>query len=547
MWSRLAGLISSLPGLKDIVFRSFHQIPACIFTAINDHRGPIRLHMDSCRPRKLFGASGGTRNTYPHEYLLASSPRLTSLRASLPVLRLVSDVGRDAPLGQEAVCKTIRGTAPNLKSVSIYWDDHLGRSGFSGPQGPHLPHVSFAQRERGRPGSVPESGPAEKPAMDRGSLETLALAGYALLGPALVVALDSYTDLGVLRSLHLRTEFIFTHGLEHLFNNAGALRSLKCLSLWAERLLVFETHLQDEVDPKLAHLLRSLRPLKSLDVCGMLGAETFEAIVHHHAGHLNKLRVIPSRAEWLEGETLVLTRERVEALATACPNITDLELLVPRRKGNEEEAGIYRALARLRRLNRLSLFLDCSSENRYLDYGSGPHHPDEEKAVGDREERDAAINAAIDSTLALSIAGSLYLSRPPRLIRLQPVNAGNLGQFSGHDYGARALNVAECLSNAYVLVRHDAIGTTETCCYEAGVDDSSDTNEAVEVWDGGELRFLMTRVRHYRWRIAEDIVRGEIHGLYSYLRDIWPEAGDDFALMSSFPLWGADQRLVCRE
>lgn len=44
----------------------------------------------------------------------------------------------------------------------------------------------------------------------------------------------------------------------------------------------------------------------------------------------------------------------------ACPNIRDLELLVPRPKGDEAEAHTYLPLAEVRVLGRLSLPLDCS-------------------------------------------------------------------------------------------------------------------------------------------------------------------------------------------
>jgi hypothetical protein len=201
----------------------------------------------------------------------------------------------------------------------------------------------------------------------------------------------------------------------------------------------------------------------------------------------------------------VLTRKLVEALVQACPNLQDLELLVPRSKGDEEEARIYRALAELPQLDRLSLFLDCSNLVE-VEENPGPYGPD----ISDDRIRDTIINLnTSDRALATDIFDALCLHRSPHLIRLYPTEAGNFGA-EGREWPI--VVIRDCLSRAWVRERDDRAGHAGEC----------------------RITEIVAKARFNGLR--EPLKRRYCDALESIWPDAepWPEGIDE---MKSFPLW----------
>ncbi|SPO02787.1 uncharacterized protein DNG_05462 [Cephalotrichum gorgonifer] len=368
------------------------------------------------------------------------------------------------------------------------------------PKQPGLGFFSKHASDAG-PGHPHDAGPVR-----RGAIEAIGLGGAMLLNAEYMSKWGRYTDFNVLRSLHLRTEGIEASVLDYLFNisKTDRLGSLRCLSLWTGDYLVDD---QVDVDSSLARLLRSLRPLDSLELTGIFGEDTFDSVLCSHGESLGKLRLVPTRVPSPVVRPFVLSRGRVEALVRACPGITELKLLVPRRKGDEEEARTYRALSGLRRLDRLSLRLDCSgvqeSEDGVRQNADGPYWQV-------RDMHDGAINVTVDADLVTVIFNAICAHRLPQLIRLYPAEIKNP---LGDHLIDNLYFPAACLSRVWIGVRDPRAG-----------------------W---EREFKPVELRARYWEGAEERVEST-PGAFSFLLDIWPDSGGDIRKMPSFPLWDGD-------
>ena len=498
LWAPLAALVASLPGLGDVDYQCKSQIPVNLLTVLNEKNGgPVRLHMYAFSLRSIF-----QNKVHPYgididedEFYLATSPCLSSIR-TVVLYRYNNDHGWDFDhhrlcFNQDAVARMVQGLAPNLKSVTV--------------DAKAFP-TYIDERDVEWPGFFP-SRPADNTgrARGRGALETLALESGTRGGPDIIRAWAGRTDFAALRSLHLRNYSMDVRSLNALSEIAEStgLRSLQSLSLWSTGWgsNEWEDDEWEDCDIEVAQLLTALPPLQSLEMGGTFADEALRAVLSSHGPSLRRLRLVPEGYHYSLPRPFVLSRGYVEALVRDCPNIQDLELLVPRSRGDEAEARIYHALAELRELDRLSLLLDCSNNIFTVEDG-----------LRDRELRDSIINLnTSDRTLASDIFDALCRHRSPRLIRLYPEILTNINGINAMEHSMMAIR--DILSRAWIRERDDREG------------------------HAGEAFLTEVKPADY-WGAETNDIEPKLHGI---LEDIWPEAErwpkGGTETRRSFPLW----------
>ncbi|KAK3896524.1 hypothetical protein C8A05DRAFT_20510, partial [Staphylotrichum tortipilum] len=150
--------------------------------------------------------------------------------------------------------------------------------------------------------------------------------------------------------------------------------------------------------------------LQSLSLGGHIDDVVFNTVLDQHGQSLRRLSLYQDDADDDDGSgdgpppppPFVLTPVLVTRLAEACPNVELLELCMTRTRGDARECAVYRALAAVPRLRRLSLKL------RYtIDISEDAQ--EEDSFTGDPEDLPRAdlsrifADAAFGATLARSI------------------------------------------------------------------------------------------------------------------------------------------------
>ena len=447
-WLTLADhLIPSLSGLKDVYYQCQDQIPAHLLKRLDQHPNGVRLHMDTFSLRSLYQERGRFHDIQAEEYRLATSSCLSSIRVEVPIRGI--DYEDRICFNEDAIWEMVGGLAPNLKSVSMDWVDMAEEEIDPEDEDWEMPRPEWPGFFSGRP-----SGKGEQ---RKGALESLSFGTFAPLNPEIVSIWSRCTDFDALRSLHLRTSTVDAEVLKSLSEiaEAGGFKSLRCLSIWTEGDPFHPSNPTEgraPIDPEVARLLRALRPLDTLDIHGIFADETLGAVLGSHGKSVRRLRLIPVPTNIVWPSPYVFTSLRVEELVRACPDVRDLELLIPRTKSDEAEARIYHTLAGLRRLDRLSLLLDCADES-----------PVEEFDELDVEYitpyflRDSIINFTIRAPLAADIFEALCEHRSPRLIRLMPVRIGHIGML----YHSSVMDLGSVLARTWIRVRDAREGREE--------------------------------------------------------------------------------------
>jgi hypothetical protein len=453
LWAPVADFIRSLQGLRDVDYQCKRQIPATLLAALKvKDDGTVRLHMYGFSLRSLYQDPSHPHDIDEDEFHLATSPCLSSIRVSVPHHhnrpRGTDHVGRHCFV-EDAVAQMVEGLAPNLKSLSVAttYSQRVPRENEAATWSGFFPAQPTNELAQGR---------------GKGALQTLALESGVQVDPDTIRAWNSRTDFTTLRSLHLHGQPLAVPTLNVLseISEAAGLRSLSSLSLWTTSFWRDDLeNVHDDckiADVELARFLRTVPSLQSLELKGTFASETFGAILHSHGSSIQKLRLLPERDREIQPDPFVLTRERIETLVEVCPNIRDLELLVPRSKGDEEEARIYRALAGFPLLDRLSLFLDCSNIRAVEMAEQGSNGSSGAADKPDPIICDAIINLnTSDRALATDIFDAICLHRSPRLIRLYPAEAGNFGT-DIREWSM--LFIRNCLSRAWIRQRDDRAG-----------------------------------------------------------------------------------------
>ena len=117
-WSCLASFIGELIQLADVVYACEDQVPVCILEVLHTHPLRPRLHVHSFSLRSLYQPASSLRDIDLDEYILASSPCLSSIRARDTASGFDSR-GRIS-FNEEAILRMVAGRLCALRAVSIW-------------------------------------------------------------------------------------------------------------------------------------------------------------------------------------------------------------------------------------------------------------------------------------------------------------------------------------------------------------------------------------------------------------------------------------------
>ncbi|KAH6892536.1 hypothetical protein B0T10DRAFT_594311 [Thelonectria olida] len=417
-WLPVAQLCRALPGLRDILYTSLSQMPRCLLSALHDAHPTSRLHMQAFNLRSLGPHPDDQPQAVdPDELALATSPclfSLTMITNSCPRHDYVD-------YNEEAVMAMIKGAAPRLTNVR---HSNSNIVAFQGARlaiaGPRPPWRGFRLRDMESAGNKPGIG----------HLQSLFLGGGPWT-PESIVKWSSYTDFRNLRLLWVQNS-VDLDSLLQLVQMAddGHFANLQSLSL-----VMFDMDLgsdapqpsdEPEIDDAIRDLLQLLSPLKSLRLTGSLvSGMILDAIISHHGGSLRRLKLLRPRFSFSLGN--------IREISQKCPELEELEIMVRRLQGGEEEVKLYRALGTLPRLERLNLLLDCAVKAL-----PRPDNDDDQDETFDVSRVDRLsipmmqqvfMNAAMDSTLALDIFRVISRNNSMLKVKLRPTGMHLAGEF----------------------------------------------------------------------------------------------------------------------
>lgn len=233
------------------------------------------------------------------------------------------------------------------------------------------------------------------PTMSNGRLQSLVLDGDGAPHSDQLIAWRHHTDFSHLGFLEIQNG-VNLEALRALTRIAedGELKSLRTLALSVYPYIYQEESHLDEA----AHLLlQILNPLENMELRGFIADRTFTMVLHRHGATLAKFRFLPVRQDRMQVKPYVISHDSIQEMQKRCPNLQEIERLIARTQGDEQEVSIYRTLGTLPRLHCASLTLDCS------------HFPDRSTTIDEDESKKASrvreklINSAIDSSLALAM------------------------------------------------------------------------------------------------------------------------------------------------
>lgn len=388
-WLPFVPFLEKLTGLTDVVWACTNPIPACVLTALHEHHPTSRLHVRTFSLRSLYQKWNQLSDIDPDEYLLVTSPCLTSIRTSILAY---NDDGRFSFNG-EALEHILRlGYATNLRHLRIYYRCPSGTlSLHQALQAPREPWRGFF-RDR----------PAKQPPADwKGAqLETLIIIGndsaqtfktwMECINPSFLRRFEHSWSLSL-------------NGLQILVSLAenGQLNSLRHLTLTLnvtdENGYDLAADDSDDIRDRLsAQLFRYLPPLETLTLHGSdISPETFEKLLSRHGPTLRKLH--------LPFYDLVKQpnqdADKIRSIQRHCSRLEDVHLRIRRRHGIAEEVALYRTLGRLPRLRLAKLILDCTVPSDRNDHFS--FDVNEEDRI--QEVCYQLKNLAVDETLARAI------------------------------------------------------------------------------------------------------------------------------------------------
>ena len=463
-WLALARLIGRLPALKDLVW-GFRNMPQPVLTAVHA-AGACRLHMHGFWLDSVVVSRSGhdaqVVDVDPDDYALATSPALSSIVARV---QLYKDDGR-LNYGAEALWGIAAGAAPNLQHV---W---LSSS---------LPSDSIPLREAvllGRPPAAPNN--LFSPNAQAGSPRSLCFSNGSGGWAARV-------DLSKLAHLNPGWD---ASSVDSWADVAARLVSLRDLTLSVD----------SNRAPTVSKLLKALNPnsLQSLDLGGHIDEALFNTMLDQHGQSLRRLTLLQSDADDDSGydsedgppppPPFVLTPVLVAQLAEACPNVELLELRMTRTRGDARECAVYRALAAVPRLRRLSLTLRYTieiSEEALEENGSFMGYADEiPRADLSRGFADAAFDAALARSIfdLVSPGGS----GPLQHLRLEPLHTAGRHHRSAYAGDHQFYYLLKWIARSWICERprwtSAGAGTGTLADVEIRDDDPRGTVEAGRAW-----------------------------------------------------------------
>jgi hypothetical protein len=228
--------------------------------------------------------------------------------------------------------------------------------------------------------------------------------------------------------------------------------SLKVLSIRIEGNNRFPIEAAKNYDNLTCYFLEYLPPLTALCIRGTLTRSAYDAILAHHGNSLKSLSI----QQKFHIERIIFNQLELQNLKNSCPNLEELELQVPRSRGDSDEIAMYRTLGSFPYLQCLALYLDASNlaigwrvdDDSVSDYGDAPNDPsfdsfdqlfyplvlDNLRKPRNGHVRDCFINQAVDEALAQSIFAVIAAGKSRDALKLQTLELESGG---GGTFGAR--------------------------------------------------------------------------------------------------------------
>lgn len=338
-WQALVGLLESMPALTDLVYSCEEQFPPSLLRMLHRHHAHCRLHLNRYRLHSLVKA-----NMDLHERNLATSPCLYAVSLECHGFvhgeldpYIVSEA--ETNLEVSALVRLVVGAASNLSEVRLTAYAHV------------LP-TAWAQTIEPSKNSLPPLHPGDLPLPGRtASLTKLALGTASRnITHADLAVWTNLTNFSALRILKFESA-VDDDALVWATTNCS-FTSLETLVLDLNYYDINERKL--ELRPQVSDFLRSLSPLKTLKISGIVSPSNFQACVQRHAPTLRRLWFGAAMIPGMDSNAIGILQEH------PMPLLEDLALSIKRSKGDESEVAIYKVLGALPRLQTLNLTLDCA-------------------------------------------------------------------------------------------------------------------------------------------------------------------------------------------
>lgn len=375
----LADFICQLPGLRGLTWAALDQIPSTVLAAVE--RQHIRLYDYTFSLRSLIQPREISRDIDMDELALATSPSLCSITAPHAHFNAEGHLNRNP----DAVMQMVAGLAPNLRTVTLF------------VVSPGIPlHLLHLVRLPTPPwqGLYKDLNTKERQTTTIGKLTKLSFGGELKVTSRMLEKWSNHTDFSLLQVLELVAG---VGGLQTLYKMAigKTFTSLRGLSLEVISWIYGE---EDDINSVTAEFLSALYPLESLRLRHYVAKGSLYTLLDIHGPALRKLQFMPHRSAHSEVTLYSFSVDDLHKLSLHCPNLEEVELLLDRTQGNAKEVQLYRALGMIRKLKRISLALDCSVRS-----GFNANNDEDVERQEMAHMRNCLINAAIDSTLAVSI------------------------------------------------------------------------------------------------------------------------------------------------
>lgn len=483
----LAWLLKRVPNLRDVVYSCNHRIPICILTALNQRHPDTRLHLHTFSLRNLrYGGSqpGYSTNDDININLDEFLPLNSLCLYSIILLHDEHDYHGRADYYREAALERAPTSALSLKHVLVWHCPLSSTNHFM--KGPRVVRDAWHRDFGNDPRRVSEF------------IRSTRSPHYQFLD--ILGIRNNQMDFSRLHSLEIHN-IVSLDVIQRLTRIAkdGALSFLHTLGL---RVIFIDVE-RPPIDEATSLLLRVVPPLKVLKLAGPVADCTLSIILARHGETLRNLQFIPACVVSVYDELFIIHDNYVDRLSKGCPNLKQLELRIRRTGGDEEEMSIYRALSTLRRLKRVTLFIDCShssilfEENSVRSVHEWPKFDEEEAALHLRE---TLVNSAIDSSLALGIFRAIFTTtnaNQSQTLKLQPIVSGYINE---QEFSKSFSKIASWIARSWVCTRYPGDGGGEVRVRDL----TGHSDVLTENWEDYDHGKLYKRIWRELWPEEEE-------------------------------------------
>ncbi|CZT14088.1 uncharacterized protein RCC_00063 [Ramularia collo-cygni] len=434
-WHSFARLLEQLPALSDVTWAHSAHIPACLLKAL---RSDCRLHL------RIF--CFGKDVAAAHQYCLDVAPLLSSVCVQVSSTTWnITPVTESVKLFLEMVVRT----ALRLREVRTCYSP-----GWDRPQQARDAELEREMRAlvRLQTPQVELQTPQIEHRLQR--LLRLDIGGPSSVDAEHVQKWSQFVDFSSLQTLRLSMPAEDT------------LRWLTTCQLTSLQTLMLDTYLfpspVEGYHEALDAFIASVPPLQALGLEGQITSSNVETSIRAHGPSLKTFWTLPDYYY----SSLIFSASSLQALRFHCPNLEDLRLTIRRSKGGRTETSLYKILSTFPRLRTLFLTLDCSNPDLLIPPPEDQIEEEEPLMFNENlaiegiyppgatgayplanrptkeDVRDALINAAFDSNLALQIHSliSPTASAPVKNLILHPIGGGTF-----HDH-CTLPGLPECFS-----------------------------------------------------------------------------------------------------